>query len=405
LKVFRDSNQLLHSLPCACVVLDDNGIIEFANEYVYPLLGYTSGELLNQSQEIFLTISSRIFYQTHVFPLLRLNGEVKEIFLTLRAKNGDSVPVMVNGNRVTNDNVSSNVYVFFPVKERKKYEDELLNAKKVLQKAVEENETLNRYKHELEKHQLLLDRQISTLSQRNQEYVQMNKVLSHDMQEPLRKVEIFVDILSNQSTLQVKEELAVPFRKILEAVNHLKILTHCLQKFVSLDSNEEAVEVLHLKPLFEATWNEVLLTQGHTEMVLRIDSIPPIEGRAQLLKSLFKELLQNALQNKREGVPLQLTVKSMVVEVNIYQVNRDKYNYTDHLRIEITDNGKGFENKYASYIFGLFNKLERKSIGTGVGLALSKQIVSLHNGVISAKSSPGKGTTITLILPVIQPVL
>jgi phosphoserine phosphatase RsbU/P len=403
LKVFRDSNQLLNSLPCACVVLDDNGIIEFANDYVYPLLGYTSSELLNQSQEIILTISSRIFYQTHVFPLLRLNGEVKEIFLMLRAKNGDSVPVMVNGTRVSEEKVSSNVYVFFPVKERKKYEDELLNAKKVLQKAVEENETLNQYKLELEKHQLLLDRQISTLSQRNQEYVQMNKVLSHDMQEPLRKVEIFVDILTNQSTLQVKEELAVPFRKILEAVNHLKILTHCLQKFVSLDSNEEVVEVLALKPIFEASWNEVVRTKGDTDVALHIDSIPPIEGRAQLLKSLFKELIQNAIQNQRAAVPLRLTVKSVVVEENIYQVNKDKYNYTDHLKIEITDNGKGFEDKYASYIFGLFNKLERKSIGTGVGLALSKQIVSLHNGVISAKSYPGKGTTITLILPVVQP--
>lgn len=392
-------------MPCACVALNDTEKVEFVNDYLCTLLGYTTQELLDNSLEKILTVSSRIFYQTHFFPLLRLNGEVKEIFLTLRACDGSPVPVMVNGKRLTDELGTTNVCILFPVWERKKYENELLNAKKVLQKALEENEMLNQFKQELEKHQIQLDRQISTLIQRTHEYVQMSKVLSHDMQEPIRKVEIFVDLLANQHKLAENPELTAPILKIRNALLWLKTLTHSLQQFVSIESNDEPVRSLDMNLLVRTAMQSAILATGFKDVSIFFKDIPALEGRSSQLSYLFTELFQNAIHNRKPDRPLEITLEAVIVEENTYQFSKDKYQYQDHLKLEITDTGVGFENRFSSYVFGLFNKLDRNSGGAGMGLSLCKQIVSQHFGTIHVRSQAGVGSTFVICLPMVQPSL
>ena len=113
-------------------------------------------------------------------------------------------------------------------------------------------------------------------------------------------------------------------------------------------------------------------------------------------------LIKNAIQNRDINRRLQIQIKAVLIEENSYQFNKRKYRYTDHVKLEITDNGTGFDNQYNSYIFGLLNKLSSHSAGAGLGLALCKQIVSHHYGTISASSEIGKGTTFLIVLPVSQ---
>src|SRR5215207_8543715 len=124
------ADELLDALPCGVVSFTDDGHIHYLNDTLARLLGYDCAELQGRHVEPLLTVAARIFYQTHLFPLLRLHGTADEIFLLLRAKNGSDVGALVNARRRERDGAFVNDCVLLEVRERRKYEDELLRAKK-----------------------------------------------------------------------------------------------------------------------------------------------------------------------------------------------------------------------------------------------------------------------------------
>jgi phosphoserine phosphatase RsbU/P len=403
LNAIRDAHHLLQSMPCACVSFDDAGKVEFVNAFLCETLEYEPEELVGQSVERILTISSRLFYQTHFFPLLRLNGKVSEIFLTLRSKSGKGIPVMANGTRQQTEDHIGNLFVCFPVWERQKYENELLQSKKALQKTLEDNETLQMLRNELEQHQRKLDLQIAVLIQRNQEYIQLNKVLSHDLQEPIRKIGIYTDILLNDEAISHDHKSKAYARKVGKLVERLRNLTDCLQPFVDVEANEEELVSVELEKLLERARVEAALTTDFDDFSFEVGRLPLMEVRVKQMILLFTELIKNCIQNRQEQKRLMIRVSASVVEENSYHFTKEKYYYTDHVRLEITDNGMGLDNRYSTYVLGVFNKLNPESQGMGMGLALCKQIVSNHYGTISIRSEEGKGCTVIITLPIKKP--
>lgn len=390
-------------MPCACLVFGDEGTIAFVNAFLCDVLGYEAPELIGQKLDRILTLSSRLFYQTHFFPLLRLNGKVSEIFFTLRSKAGESIPVMVNATRDVHSEKATNLCILITVWERQKYETEILESKKSLQKVLESNQQLKDLQTQLEAHQQKLDRQIAVLIQRNQEYVQLNKVLSHDLQEPIRKIAIYTDLLLSADKTSEISALHAHFLKIQSSVTRLWALTQSLQEFVSVEANEEPLTTVSLQSLIAAAKTEAIQVTGFDDFELEIGKMLPIEARANQMKLLFTELIKNAVQNRRTQPPLRITIRSATVEENSYQFTQDKYQYKDYSRVEITDNGTGFDDQYGTYVMGLFNKLNPESSGMGMGLALCKKIVSNHFGVISVNSRENSGSTFIITLPVVQP--
>lgn len=404
MKFSHNAEYIVHTMPCACLVFGDEGTIEFVNAFLCEALGYDATELLGQKLDRILTLSSRLFYQTHFFPLLRLNGSVNEIFFTLRSKVGESIPVMVNATRDVHSEKATNLCILITVWERQKYETEILESKKSLQKALESNEQLKDLQTELEEHQQKLDRQIAILIQRNQEYVQLNKVLSHDLQEPIRKIAIYSDILLSTEKTTENPAHHAHFLKIQSSVTRLRALTQCLQEFVSAEANEESPTTISLQTLILAAKAEAIQVTGFEDFELEIGEMLPLEARANQMKLLFTELIKNAIQSRRKNTPLRITIRSVTVEENSYQFSKDKYRYRDYSRVEITDNGTGFDSQYSTYVMGLFNKLNPESDGMGMGLALCKKIVSNHYGGISVNSRENSGSTFIITLPVVQPV-
>jgi len=392
-------------MPCACLVFGDEGTIEFVNAFLCEVLGYNADELVGQKLERILTFSSRLFYQTHFFPLLRLNGKVSEIFFMLRSKAGESIPVMINATRDDSGAKAINLCIFITVWERQKYESEILESKKSLQKALESNEQLKSLQAKLEEHQQKLDRQITILTQRNQEYVQLNKVLSHDLQEPIRKIAIYTDIILSTQNASEYPALHARFLKIQTSVTRLRGLTQSLQEFVNVETNEELPTTIALQSLIAQAKSDAMQVTSFGDFELEVDEMQMIEARAGQIKLLFTELIKNAIQNRKVETDLWIKVQSAIVEENSYQFSKDKYRYRDYLRIEITDNGKGFNNQYSTYVMGLFNKLDPESEAIGVGLALCKKIVSNHYGTIIVNSREGTGSTFTITLPVVQPTV
>jgi sigma-B regulation protein RsbU (phosphoserine phosphatase) len=403
LKVSPNAEYIVQTMPCACLVFGDEGTINFVNAFLCEALGYDAAELVGQKLDRILTLSSRLFYQTHFFPLLRLNGKVSEIFFTLRSKAGESIPVMVNAAREVHSGKATNLCILITVWERQKYETEILESKKSLQKALENNEQLKSLQTQLEAQQQKLDRQIAVLIQRNQEYVQLNKVLSHDLQEPIRKIAIYTDLVLSAKQTSEPAALHAHFLKIQSSVTRLRALTQSLQEFVSVEANEEPLMTVDLQSLIATAKTEAIQVTGFDDFELEIGEMLPIEARANQMKLLFTELIKNAVQNRRTQPPLRITIRSATVEENSYQFSKDKYQYKDYSRVEITDNGTGFNNQYGTYVMGLFNKLNPESGGMGMGLALCKKIVSNHYGGISVNSRENSGSTFIITLPVVQP--
>ncbi|TDE14706.1 sensor histidine kinase [Dyadobacter psychrotolerans] len=399
---FRIAHDILQAMPCGCVSFDENGIIEFVNQSMCDLLGYETADLIDQNIERIFTISSRIFYQTQLYALIRLNGKADEIFISLKAKQGEVIPVVVYGKLSKTLDKTSIICSFLTVWEQQKHHHSANTDD--TDRPYSDKNALTKLKEEFELYQQKLDRQVLMLLQRNQEYVQLSKVLSHDLSEPIRKIGIFTDLLMNHS-VQIPDPVAAGrMGKIQKSVQRLQNLTNSLQQFIYVDNIVEETTVLDFSKLVAESKNEIIIETGFSDFQIISDHIPGFQGRSAQIGVLLKELLQNAIQNRLEEQPLMIKITSQITEQNSYQVNKTKYNYTDHIKLEITDNGSGFENEYASHVFGLFNKLNNKSAGAGLGLALCKQIVSYHYGTITASSKPNHGTTVTIMLPIWQPV-
>jgi phosphoserine phosphatase RsbU/P len=396
-----DSRHLLDTLPCGYIIFDDRGEIHYANKTLLDMVGRL--EIEGTGIEELLTVPSRIFYQTHLFPLLAMKGVVSEIFLTLQASDGSRVPVMLNGKREDTGNGMRSICTVSTVWERQKYEKELIASRQQYQKAHEDNQVLKELTARLQDQQQELDRKIVELSRRKQEYLQLGKVLMHDMQEPIRKIGFYFDkVLSgfSQQAGSTSDQMLV---KISKSVARLRQLINSAQRFVASEDEGGPVTLLSTEKLIRDAADEFITLTGIDDFELQIEGSVSFEGRGPVFTTLIFELISNAVRFRKKDMPLIISVRSLIVQENSFLLTADKYHYTDHVQIEFGDNGVGFEQRFATYIFGLFNKLESDGDGVGLGLALCEQIVSRHHGKISARSAVGSGSKFTIVLPVVQP--
>jgi sigma-B regulation protein RsbU (phosphoserine phosphatase) len=398
----QQTENILQDLPCGCLIFDQMGAITFVNRTLCSTLDCKPEQIIGQSLEIILTISSRIFYQTHFFPLLKLKGEVSEIFLTLKSKSGSTIPVMANARSKTESSQSGYVCVLVPVWERQKYEEHLLEINRAQQKALKENVLLNQLKNELELNQFELDRKISILAGRSQEYLQMSKVFMHDMQEPIRKISLFFDTFLRAAGIADNTDEQRHLTVIKQSIMRLKLLVGSMLEFVQISNADEEITLLNPKELIVQAREELLKEQSLVDFDIQIGDLPEFEGRATQIKRVFFELLKNAVENRSDDLEFTVQIIAIVSQENAFQNHVSKYKYTYHVRIEFADTGTGFDARFDDYVFGLLNKLNKQSKGPGLGLALCKQIISHHYGSIRAKPVDGKGTTIVIVLPLHQ---
>ncbi len=128
-------DSLLDTAPCGFLSFSDDGTILASNATLRKWLGCAEGALIGQSVEKLLPVASRIFYQTHFFPLLKIANEVEEVYMTLRPTQGSDLPVLVNAVRRTQEGVAVNDCVFMVVHQRSRYEDEILQARRTAEEA------------------------------------------------------------------------------------------------------------------------------------------------------------------------------------------------------------------------------------------------------------------------------
>ena len=361
---------------------------------------YEEKDVIGQIRfEELLTGGSRIFYKTHFLPMLMMQGNVDEMFLSMSSKSGKEYPVLMN--MVLNNDLGMPIVnaVGLHMAKRNKYEKGILEAKQAAEKALKENDLLLKMKAELERHQKLLEQQLRELKRINQEHVDFNKVLSHDMQEPLRKIQLFAGLLEGKTVKEgVGKEFGSYLKKLQGLSEYSRDLLMRLQRYHSLENRMNEFTIGNLEEMTHAATSKLNIPE--IQPVLTHLGVKEVRGDIPRLTWVLRELLSNAYQFRTEDKPLHIEISSDLIKDNYYKAVQDAYRYTDFIQIRIKDNSKGFPNSDQDKIFGLLQKFHVES-GTGLGLAYCKKIVELHYGHILSKAIVGGGSQFTILLPYI----
>ncbi|MDJ1470787.1 PAS domain-containing protein [Xanthocytophaga flava] len=226
-------------------------------------------------------------------------------------------------------------------------------------------------------------------------------IASHDLQEPLRKIQSFGDLLKKEHGSVLGNGLHI-LERMQSAANRMSILIKDLLTFSRIVPNKEVLTTVSLNELFTSVLAELELRIEETRAQIQIDPLPEISGDVSQLSQLFQNLLSNALKFHKQGIPPVIQVHYKQIDFSdlplIAKVSRQS---TDYHQIDVIDNGIGFEQEYASRIFQIFQRLHSRIeyAGTGIGLAICEKVVMNHGGAIIATSEPGKGATFTVFLP------
>ncbi|MBR9845494.1 MAG: PAS domain-containing protein [Algicola sp.] len=238
------------------------------------------------------------------------------------------------------------------------------------------------------------------LIQRNAELDSFNRVASHDLQEPLRKIQIFISRINNLEAENLSEKGKTYFYKIEKASIRMRSLIDNLLALSRIDNKNYEYELVDLNSVINEVLDIFSETIDDLGIHITIDNLPEINAIPFLMEQLFTNLIGNAIKYKSDKKSIKINIEYS--KVHIKQIPQEfikTHNY--YHCIKIMDNGIGFNQGENSRIFELFHRLHSKNeySGTGLGLAICKKIVLKHHGHIYATGIPDKGSIFTIYLP------
>ncbi len=238
------------------------------------------------------------------------------------------------------------------------------------------------------------------LERSNLDLVQFASVASHDLKEPLRKIQVFGNLLADTTDHLLNADQKIYLEKIISSSRRMKQLIEDVLTYSKLSSTEGRATTVDLKELIAKIKDDYEITIKEKNAEVVVGNLPEITALEGQMRQLFQNLVSNALKFNDNSAP-QIKIETKPVDKDLIR----EYGLNDtskYVCITVEDNGIGFEEQYKDRIFGLFQRLHNAGSyqGTGIGLAICKKIIDNHNGIISASSQPGKGTVFTLILPV-----
>lgn len=385
----------LESAPCFYFSCKDNGTLLNANNTLCERLGYVKEELADNKVDMLLTVATRIFYQTHLFPLLRMQGYASEIFITLQSKSREQIPMLLNATYKHEDDGAVVTIVGIEVQNRKRYEDDLIAAKNAAQKALADNTALIAARQELQHRTEDLDRQIARVAKQNKELVQFNKVITHDLQEPLRKLALFLNMLQDQDNRLGQEDIV---KRLMGVSARMASVVSGLQQYVWLSEAGMAPAHINLNDLLMQAVERIRNENPDIKIELQFNEFPTVLADEAQMSALLYQLLSNAVRFRKakNSATAYLTGHNLII--NKFRNIEGQYKYTSFVKLTIRDEGIGFNPEYREQVFGLFKRLHPES-GSGIGLALCHKIVNNHHGEIFIDSKEGEGATVSILIP------
>lgn len=356
----RTLDPLLDTAPCGFLVVGDDGRIRQANATAARMVGVAdAAALAGRHVDALLSAPSRIFYQTHVFPTLRLQGRVHEVYLSLVARDGE-VPMLLNAARRVDAGEEVSDWIVVPMRQRNELENEILKA-----------------------------RQVAEASLRAKD--QFLALVSHELRSPLAAILNWATILA-RGTPDVAA-LARGLEAIERSARVQSRLVDDILDVVRAETGKLRVELAELdaRQILRDALEGAAPAARARSIELRGDL--PAETLAVLadatrLQQVFSNILHNAVKFTPPGGRVQATMR------------------VDDTWIEVTvaDTGRGISASFLPHLFERFRQEraapERADGGLGLGMAIARSLVEMHGGTIAARSpGEGKGSTFVVRLP------
>jgi len=385
--------------PDAVIAVDNRGEILMVNQQCLAIFGYSSEELIGKPIEILIPMNLHEKHRVHVsqyaaHPRVRPMGA--RLDLSARRKDGSHFPVDITLGPLKTDNgviILANVR---DITDRKKDEAELKLYKNHLEELVEKRtEELNQEIARRRQAEADLAYHAAMLERSNRDLADFASIISHDLNEPLRKIYVFGQRLMNGEE-SISPTGLEDLGRVLSAATRMQTMISDLLTYSRVSTRYGEYQKVKLNELIKVVLSTLELRITETGGSVHVDELPEIEAEPLQMELLFQNLIGNALKYHKPEVPPQIHI---FARRSISPSSPGKSQTVD---IMVKDNGIGIEEQYLEKIFQPFQRLHGrgKYEGSGMGLAICKKIVERHGWTIKAKSKPDEGTTFIITLPI-----
>ncbi|RYF62374.1 MAG: PAS domain-containing sensor histidine kinase, partial [Cytophagaceae bacterium] len=271
----------------------------------------------------------------------------------------------------------------------------------------ETQQLLSQNNDRLEKSNTALEISNNALNMSNDNLQQFAYVASHDLQEPLRKIQSFGDLLKTKYGPELGTEGLDMINRMGSAATRMSLLIRDLLNYSRLTTQQAPFETVRLDRLLIDVIDDLSIAVSESGALIESDDLPAVQGDAAQLQQLFLNLLSNALKFRRPDVTPSIRISARQVTASAIPASSlaspsDLSLNLSYHEIRVVDNGIGFDEKYVDRIFQVFQRLHGKTNypGSGVGLAICRKVVFNHRGGLTAHSKPGEGATFVVYLPI-----
>lgn len=354
---------LLDHAPCGYIAVSDDGTMLEVNTTLAHMLGFERVELEGSHLQKIVAPGGRIFYQTHVFPLLKLHQLVEEIYMPLRSKDGADVPMLMNAVRREREGVPVNECVFVRMIQRHEFERQLVEARRLAEQA-------------------------------NIAKARFLSMMSHDLRTPLTTISGYASLVSDGALGPLTEAQQDAMSRIKDAGGELLRMINDILSFAQLESGRVTVRPAAV-PLSAALQRaEALVHIRAEDAKLQLD----------VTSGCDEKIVVRADPDRLQQVLLNLLTNAMKFTSPGGRVWVECDSEAERVRIHVRDTGIGIPAEQLERIFEAFVQLDQQpedpsSRGVGLGLAISRDLARAMGGELTATSAPGQGSVFTIELP------